>query len=164
MSRNWTCVGLDQANLEREDTATGCAVGRTVPAGGAMSGVGVLSFEYKQAQDLAQRIALVLAAAAHDRVDRQAQLELARLLRGLAPLLDPLNAHAGDAGAALLVPVGLVQRLRDERRELADELPVLMGHLQEGQPLAPEDVAILELIKDLTERESSVVFRRMVRR
>jgi hypothetical protein len=129
-----------------------------------MSDVGILSFEYKQAQELTERLEAVLAAAREQTVDRQAEMALARLLRGLVDLIDPLAARPEDAGAALTVPVGLGRRLRDQRRELQVELPPLMHRLRNGDALEPGDIELLGLIKDLTEREASVVFRRMVRR
>jgi len=129
-----------------------------------MSDVGVLSYEYKQAQELTERIDAVLESASERRVDRQRQMELSRLLRGLVDLIDPIAARPEDAGAALAVPVGLARRLRDQRRELQGELSELVRRLREGEALEPGEIEILALIKDLSEREASAVFRRMVRR
>lgn len=129
-----------------------------------MSDVGTLSFEYKQAQSLSERIDAVLRATAADCVDRQEQLQLSLLLRGLVQLIDPLGAHPEDAGAALSVPVGLARRLRDQRDQLKDELPDLVVRLRDGMELGVDDVELLTRLKELTEHEASVVFRRMVRR
>jgi ABC-type transporter Mla subunit MlaD len=129
-----------------------------------MSDVGILSYEYQQARQLTQRIGNVLAAAHDQRVDRQEQMELARLLRGLVDLVDPLNARPEDAAAALTVPVGLARRLRDQRSGLGAALPTLAQRLRRGEPLEQDDLELLETINGLTEREASIVFRRMVRR
>ena len=129
-----------------------------------LSDVGVLSYEYEQAQTFAVKIGDVVAGARERRADRQAQLELARRIRALSDLLDPLAARPEDAGAALTVPVGLAQRLREHRRDLPAQLPELARHLGEGEVLAESEIETLELIRALSEREASIVFRRMVRR
>lgn len=125
--------------------------------------VGVLSYEYEQARALGSKIDEVLRAAREGRVARQEQTELGRMLRGLVDLLDPLAARPEDAVATLSVPVGLARRLR-EQDDARRGLPLVAQRLSGGELLSSDDVALLEQIASLTEREASVVFRRMVRR
>jgi hypothetical protein len=133
-----------------------------------MSDVGVLSYEYEQANHLAQRLEEVLDLQSRTDVSRQQRAELARVLEGLLALLDPLSGSHADPSLALDVPPGLVRRLRKQRVGKGSFSVALKSSAERladwDEPLRDEDFDVLQKMANATEREVSTMFRRMVRR
>lgn len=132
-----------------------------------MSDVGILSYEYERASNLANKIKAILDET-YGAVDRQARAELRPLLLALVDLLDPLNSAAIDSPDVMKVPVGLVRRLRTksfEGKAMSEALGQLALVIDDREhELSDGDVQLLRDVRGETSREVSTVIRRMVRR
>jgi hypothetical protein len=138
-----------------------------------MSVVGLRSYEYQRATDLAEKLGRLVERTEADprgegHTARQTRLQLALQLDAVAQLLDPLapdvTIHAQDA---LRLPVPMLRELRDQEfdgRSLRLAMLDVVARLRVEEPLEERDVDLLRTVLAAASNEADDAFNRVVRR
>jgi hypothetical protein len=134
-----------------------------------MSDIGFLSYEYKQAAELAERFEEALTEAKPGQaLNRQRRQQLALALRALVDVLDPVRAEHPDPEQTLALPVALVRRLRRHEHDgepYAQALARLADRLAAwDSKLVADDLSLLHDVAGEAEAEASRARRRLIRR
>jgi hypothetical protein len=138
-----------------------------------MSVVGLRSYEYQRATDLADKLQDLVARVEHDSEGkrhgtRQARLNLALQLGTLGELLDPLADDAAiHAEEALRLPVPMLRQLRNATvhgQPLRSALLSVVDRLRTQEALKADDIDVLHLVAASASSEVADAFERVVRR
>lgn len=138
-----------------------------------MSVVGLRSYEYQRATDLADKLQDLVSRVEYDsegkgHSSRQARLNLALQLDTLGELLDPLADNAAiHAEEALRLPVPMLRHLRSATIDGQPFRVALLGvveRLRTQEPLEAGDLAVLRQVVTSASSEVADAFERVVRR
>jgi hypothetical protein len=138
-----------------------------------MSAVGLRSYEYQRATDLAEKLGRLVERVEADpggtgHTARQARLQLALQLDAVAQLLDPLAAEATvHAEDTLRLPVPMLRELRHreiEGRTLQSAMLDTVARLRGDEALGEDDLELLRTVLATASSEAADAFNRVVRR